>query len=162
MARDHPPSTPALRILRAAGIDFETFLYPYEDKGGTRQFADLFGVSEHAVVKTLLIEDEHRAPMCVLMHGDREVSLKALARARGTKLCVLCDPATANRHSGYLVGGTSPLGLRCPMDVFLERSILDLDRIYLNGGSRGFIVGMSPSDLGGLITLIPVEVGLLR
>lgn len=161
MARQRIPSTPALRVLRNAGIEFEPFVYDYEEKGGTAQFAALFDKDEHAVVKTLIVEDDQGVPMVVLMHGDRSVSLKELARERGVKRCAMCDPATANRHSGYQVGGTSPLGTRRTMDVYVERTILDLDRIYLNGGARGFIIGVSPTDLGSVLDLIPVEVGLV-
>lgn len=149
-----------MRALRQEGIEFESFLYEYEENGGTRQFSDLFGISEGNVVKTLMVEDERRSPMCVLMPGDREVSLKALARLRGTRACRMCDPATARRLSGYRVGGTSPLGLKTTMDVLVERAILELPLVYLNGGSRGFIVGLRPSDLASAIPLIPVEVGI--
>lgn len=159
MAHDRIPSTPAVRALRQAGVEFESFHYDYEENGGTRQFSDLFGVAEGTVVKTLIIEDDHGIPMCVLMPGDREVSLKALARHRGARACRLCDPATAQRHSGYRVGGTSPLGLKKSMDVLVERSILDLPRVHLNGGSRGFIIGLTPSALASVLPLIPVEVG---
>lgn len=160
MARARIPSTPAIRALRSAGVEFEPFHYRYEAKGGTRQFADLFQVDEHAVVKTLIVQEEPGSLLAVLMHGDRDVSLKEVARIRDVKRCVMCDPTVAAAHTGYLVGGTSPLGLRTPMDILVERSILGLERIYLNGGARGFIVGLAPGDLSSVLRLLPVEVGL--
>lgn len=160
MARPRIPSTPALRALRAAGIEFESFAYAYEEQGGTRQFAELFGVDEHAVVKTLVIEDDTGEPMLVLMHGDRSVSLKALARARNVKRCSMCDQATATRHTGYQFGGTSPFGVRRPMTVVVERSILDLDLVYVNGGARGLIVALPTSGLVAVLQPVIVEVGL--
>jgi len=160
MARPRIPSTPAVRALRSAGIEFEPFHYRYEAKGGTRQFADLFQVDEHAVVKTLIVQEEPGDLLAVLMHGDREVSLKEVARIRDVKRCVMCHPTIAEGHTGYLVGGTSPLGLRTPMDILIERSILDLERIYLNGGARGFIVGLAPGDLPSALELLPVKVSL--
>ena len=140
------PSTSATRLLRELGIPFTEHLYRYEDRGGTRLSARELGVPERQVIKTLIMEDEAREPMVVLMHGDREVSVKALARLLGRKSVQPCKPEVANRHSGYLVGGTSPFGTRRAMPVYLERSILELPRIYLNGGSRGFQVGLAPAD----------------
>ncbi len=159
MPPGRPPSTAPTRILRAAGVEFEPFLYDYEAKGGTRQFAENFGVAEHLVVKTLIVEDESGRPACVLMHGDHELSLKALARDRGTKRFSLCHPTTARRHSGYLVGGTSPIGLLTSMDILVEETILGLDHIYVNGGARGFLLRLSPTDLASVAPLIPVRVG---
>jgi len=140
------PSTNATRLLREQGVPFTEHLYRYEERGGTRVSARELGVPEHAVVKTLVMEDEERAPLVVLMHGDREVSVKALARLIGRKSVQPCKPEVANRHSGYLVGGTSPFGTRKAMPVYMERSILELPVIYLNGGSRGFLVGVAPAD----------------
>ena len=141
------PVTTAVRALRAAGIRFVPHLYDYVEHGGTRQVAQVFGVDEHRVVKTLVMEDDKGAPLIILMHGDREVSTRELARQIGAKSVQPCKPEVANRHSGYLVGGTSPLGTKKPMPVHAEASIFDLDRIYLNGGSRGFLVGLDPKDL---------------
>jgi Cys-tRNA(Pro) deacylase len=154
------PSTPATRLLREAHVPYTEHPYRYEEHGGTRVSAQALGVDEHAVVKTLIAEDDAGQPLIVLMHGDREVSLKTLARVIGKKAVTMCDPKTAQRHSGYLVGGTSPFGTRKPMPVYVERSILALDRLYINGGARGFLVGMAPADLVRLLAPIPVDVGL--
>ena len=130
------------------------------DYGGTKHSAEVLGVDEHAVVKTLVMEDEAGAPLVVLMHGDREVSVKALARQLGRKSIQICKPEVANRHSGYLVGGTSPFGTRKAMPVCLERTILDLPRIYLNGGSRGFLVGLAPSEVVRLLSPTLVDAAI--
>lgn len=154
------PSTPATRLLRERGVAYSEHLYRYEERGGTRVSARELGVDEHAVVKTLIMEDEEKAPLVVLMHGDREVSLKALARLLGRKLVQPCKPEVANRHSGYQVGGTSPFGTRRAMPVYMERSILELPRIYVNGGSRGFLVGLAPADAQRLLDPVLVEVAI--
>jgi Cys-tRNA(Pro) deacylase len=154
------PSTPATRLLRERGVPYTEHLYRYEDKGGTRVSARELGVDEHAVVKTLVMEDDQGAPLVVLMHGDREVSVKALARLLGRKSVQPCKPEVANRHSGYQVGGTSPFGTRRPMPVYLERSVLDLPRIYLNGGSRGFLVGLAPADAVQVLAPTLVDVAI--
>jgi Cys-tRNA(Pro) deacylase len=132
----------------------------YIEHGGTSAFATEAGVDEHAVVKTLIMEDETKRPVVVLMHGDREVSTKELARILGVKTVQPCTPETAERHSGYLVGGTSPFGLRKPMPVYVEASALDLPRIYINGGKRGFIVGLEPKELVRLLGPTPVRVAI--
>ena len=154
------PSTPAVRVLREAGVPYTEHLYRYEEHGGTRVSARELGVPEHAVVKTLVLEDDARQPLVLLMHGDREVSTKALARQIGARAVELCKPEVANRHSGYQVGGTSPFGTRKKMPVYVERSVLALDRIYVNGGSRGFLVGLAPADLARVVSPVPVDVGL--
>ncbi len=154
------PSTPATRLLRERGVPYTEHLYRYEDKGGTRVSARELGVDEHAVVKTLVMEDDQGAPLVVLMHGDREVSVKALARLLGRKSVQPCKPEVANRHSGYQVGGTSPFGTRRQMPVYLERSVLDLPRIYLNGGSRGFLVGLAPADVVQVLAPTLVDVAI--
>ena len=146
MATDYPV-TLAVRALRAAKVQFVPHLFSYEAHGGTRHSAQMLGVDEHLVVKTLIFEDETKAPLCVLMHGDREVSTNSLARQIGKKRIVPCDPAVAEKHSGYQVGGTSPFGLKKRMPVFAERTIAGLARIYINGGARGFLVEISPADL---------------
>jgi Cys-tRNA(Pro) deacylase len=156
------PSTPATRLLRASGVAYTEHPYKYEEHGGTRVSARELGLPEHAVVKTLIMEDETGAPLVVLMHGDREVSTKSLARQIGRKSIQPCRPDAANRHSGYLVGGTSPFGTRKAMPTFIERTILDLDRIYVNGGSRGFLVGLAPADLVRVLSPTPVEVAIER
>jgi Cys-tRNA(Pro) deacylase len=154
------PSTPATRLLRERAVDYTEHLYRYEERGGTRVSARELGVDEHAVVKTLVMEDEEKAPLVVLMHGDREVSVKALARILGKKLVQPCKPEVANRHSGYQVGGTSPFGTRRAMPVYMERSILALPRVYVNGGSRGFLVGLAPADLQRILDPVLVEVAI--
>jgi Cys-tRNA(Pro) deacylase len=154
------PSTPATRLLRERKIAFTEHLYRYEERGGTRVSSRELGVDEHAVVKTLVMEDDGGAPLVVLMHGDREVSTKALARQLGRREIRICKPEVANRHSGYQVGGTSPLGTRKQMPVYVERSILELPRIYVNGGSRGFLVGVAPKDLAALLAATPVDVAI--
>jgi Cys-tRNA(Pro) deacylase len=154
------PSTPAIHFLRQHGVAFTEHPYRYEEHGGTRVSARELGVDEHAVIKTLVMEDEQREPLIVLMHGDREVSTKALARQVGRKAITPCAPATAQRHTGYLVGGTSPFGTRRALPVYIERSILELDTIYLNGGRRGFLVGMSPREVVTLLSPTLVEVAI--
>jgi len=150
--------TPAVRALRQAGVDFTDHPYTYIEHGGTSAFASEFGVDEHSVVKTLIMEDETKRPFVVLMHGDREVSTKELARTLGVKSVRPCAPDTAERHSGYQVGGTSPFGLRKPMPIYVEESILELPRIYINGGKRGFLVGLGPKDLARVLKPVPVRV----
>jgi Cys-tRNA(Pro) deacylase len=154
------PSTPATRLLRERGVAYTEHLYRYEEKGGTRTSARELGVPEHLVVKTLVMEDEAGEPLVVLMHGDREVSTKALARQLGRRSVQICKPEVANRHSGYQVGGTSPFGTRRAMPIFVERSVLDLERIYVNGGSRGFLVGLAPRDLAAILSPTPVDVAI--
>jgi Cys-tRNA(Pro) deacylase len=152
------PSTPATRLLRDQGVPFTEHVYRYEEHGGTRLSARALGVDEHAVVKTLVLEDNEGQPLIVLMHGDREVSLKTLARLIGKKSVEMCEPRTAQRHSGYAVGGTSPFGTRQPMPVYVERSVFTLDHIYVNGGARGFLVRIAPADLARVLAPISVDV----
>lgn len=152
------PSTNATRLLKTKGIAFTEHLYRYEEHGGTRVSARELGVDEHAVVKTLVFEDDRKQPLVILMHGDREVSAKELARQVGARSVQPCRPEVADRHSGYQVGGTSPFGTRKAMPVYVEASILELPRIWINGGSRGFLVGMDPKDLERALELKPVQV----
>ena len=147
MAAERMPSTPAVLTLRAAKVGFAPHFYTYEERGGTAVSARELGVDEHAVVKTLVMQDEAAKPCIVLMHGDREVSTKALARHIGVKKIEPCKPEVAERHSGYRVGGTSPFGTRKVMPVYLQRSVAALERIYINGGSRGFLVSLAVTDL---------------
>ncbi len=156
----HVSETPATKFLRAKGVVFSEHVYAYEERGGTRVSARELGVPEHAVVKTLIMEDEARRPIVVLMHGDRVVSTKNLARQIGAKSVQPCNPEVAQRHSGYLVGGTSPFGTRKSMPVYLEKSVLELPKIYINGGRRGYLVGIDPKELLGLLAPTLVEVGL--
>jgi len=160
MAHVSFPSTPATRLLKESQAPFTEHLYRYEEHGGTKVSARELQVPEHAVVKTLIMEDEAGKPLVVLMHGDQEVSTKALARQIGVKAVHICKPEVASRHSGYQVGGTSPFGTRKAMPVYLERSILDLDRIFINGGSRGFLVGLAPPDLVRVLHPTLVTAGL--
>jgi Cys-tRNA(Pro) deacylase len=161
MPRDKTPMTPAVRVLRQAGIAFTEHPYTYVEHGGTSTFAAEAGLDEHVVIKTLVMEDESRRPFVVLMHGDREVSTKELARILGVKSVRPCPPETAERHSGYQVGGTSPFGLRKPMPIYVEETILGLPRIYINGGKRGFLVGLEPKELARVLKPVPVSVAIL-
>ena len=154
----HPPETPATRFLRRHAVAHSCHLYEYEEHGGTNVSARELNVPEHAVIKTLVMQDESAQPLIVLMHGDRQVSTKELARQSGRKRIEICPPAVANRHSGYLVGGTSPFATKKAMPVFVERSILDLPLIYINGGRRGFLVGIHPHDLMRVLNPQLVEV----
>ncbi|MCA1564073.1 MAG: Cys-tRNA(Pro) deacylase [Acidobacteria bacterium] len=154
------PVTPAVRLLRERKVEFAPHLYAYEERGGTRHSAAALGVDEHAVVKTLVMETEARKPLVVLMHGDREVSTKNLARAIGAKSVQPCDPQTAQKHTGYMVGGTSPLGTRARLPVYAERTIFELPKIYVNGGKRGFLVAIEPSVLRELLSVEEVEVAI--
>ena len=137
----------AIRALRGAKVAFEPFLYTWEAHGGTAASAEHLGVAEHAVIKTLIFEDEAAKPLCILMHGDREVSAKQLARTIGAKSTAPCKPEVADRHSGYQVGGTSPFGLKRAMPIYMERTIAELATIWINGGARGFLVSLAPGEL---------------
>lgn len=137
----------AIPFLKKHHVAFTEHEYRYEDRGGTAVSSRELGVDEHAVIKTLVMEDENKKPLIVLMHGDREVSAKNLARQIGAKTVTPCAPDVAQRHTGYLVGGTSPFGTRKPLPVYMERSIADLDRMFVNGGRRGFLVSLAPADL---------------
>lgn len=147
MSSNRLPVTAAVRMLREHGVAFTDHPYTYEERGGTAVSARELGVSEHACIKTLIMEDDGKRPLIVLMHGDREVSTKNLARALGVKRVQPCAPEDANRHSGYQVGGTSPFGTRKRMPVYLQKTVADLPYIYVNGGHKGYLVGMKPADL---------------
>jgi Cys-tRNA(Pro) deacylase len=147
MIQDKHPVTQAVRVLREHDVAFTHHLYTYEERGGTAVSARELGVDEHAVIKTLIMEDDAKRPLVVLMHGDREVSTRTLARMLGVKAVQPCAAVVADRHSGYQVGGTSPFGTRKRMPVYMERTIADLPRIYINGGKRGYLVGMAPAEL---------------
>ena len=156
----HVSETPATQLLRKAGVAFTEHPYDYVEHGGTAESARQLGVAEHAVIKTLVMQDDKAQPLIVLMHGDRQVSTKSLARAIGAKSVVPCTPDAAQRQSGYLVGGTSPFGLRKAMPVWVEASVLALPRICINGGRRGFLVGIAPETLVTLVGARPVQCGL--
>src|ERR687886_2603982 len=154
------PITPAVRLLRERKVASEPHLYDYVERGGTRRSAEALGVDEHAVVKTLVMETDAKKPLLVLMHGDREVSTKQLARALGVKGIPPCDFAQAQKHTGYLVGGTSPFGTRTRMPVYAERTIFELPKIYINGGKRGFLVSIDPQVLKEVLHAEEVEVAI--
>src|SRR3954466_3182642 len=136
----------AIRALRAGNVNFEPHVYPWEPRGGTAASAAALGVDEHTVVKTLIFEEDRKQSLCILMHGDREVSTKNLARAIGVKTVAPCAPEVADRHSGYQVGGTSPFGLRRQMPIYMQQTIAELPRMFINGGARGFLVAIDPKD----------------
>ena len=154
------PVTTAVRSLRKARIDFVPHLYDYVEKGGTRESARQLGVDEHMVVKTLVFETNEKRPLIVLMHGDRQVSAKSLARQIGVKSAEPVVPEKASKLTGYLTGGTSPFGTRTNIPVYAERSIFDLEKIYINGGKRGFLVEIEPAILKQLLQVTEVEVGI--
>ncbi len=153
----HVSETPATQFLRKHQISFGEHPYDYVEHGGTTESARQLGVDEHRVVKTLVMEDEHAKPLIVLMHGDCTVSTKNLARQIGAKRVEPCKPEVANRHSGYLVGGTSPFGLKKAMPIYVEAGVLELDTIYLNGGRRGYLVSLAPAVLTRLLQAKPVQ-----
>lgn len=162
MSKDKIPVTAAIRVLRAAGVEHVPHRYDYEPRGGTRHSAACLGVDEHQVIKTLVMQDDAGRPLVVLMHGDREVSTKALARQLGVKSIEPCEPAVADRHSGYQVGGTSPFGLRRAMPIYMEASIAALPVLYVNGGKRGLLVSMAPSELVAVLRPTLVDVAIER
>ena len=153
----HVSETPATQWLRRHGVIFSEHVYEYVEHGGTAESARALGVDEHAVIKTLVMEDESARPLIVLMHGDRKVSTKNLARQIGAKSVAPCKPEAALRHTGYMVGGTSPFGTKKKLPVYIEKTILDLPLIYINGGRRGFLVGVQPHEI--MRVLQPQEVG---
>lgn len=154
------PVTPATRVLQAAGVVYEGMLYDYVERAGTTRIAEVFGVDEHMAIKTLVLETDANKPLVVLMHGDRSVSLKGLARYLGVKGVAPCEPEQAQRHSGYQCGGTSPFGLRKPLPIYIEKSILALETIIINGGQRGFVLRLSVSELVRIVHPTPVEVAI--
>jgi Cys-tRNA(Pro) deacylase len=156
----HVSETPATQWLKAAGVAFTEHPYDYVDHGGTAESARQLGVAEHAVIKTLVMQDDKAQPLVVLMHGDKQVSTKNLAREIGVKSVEPCKPDVAQRHSGYLVGGTSPFGLRKPMPVYVEAGVLALPRICINGGRRGYLVGIEPGVLTQALGAKPVHCAL--
>jgi Cys-tRNA(Pro) deacylase len=158
MGKKHVSATPATDWLRKRGVAFTEHPYDYVDHGGTTESARQLGVAEHAVVKTLVMQDERAQPLIVLMHGDRQVSTKNLARAIGVKAVEPCKPEVAQRHSGYLIGGTSPFGFkRDGVPVYVESSVLALPRIYINGGRRGYLIGIEPELLNTLLGAVAVQ-----
>jgi Cys-tRNA(Pro) deacylase len=160
LPKDKSPVTNAIRVLRENRVDFTLRPYNYEEKGGTAVSARELGVNEHLVIKTLVMEDEDRNPLIILMHGDKQVSTKSLARVLGVKSINPCEPTTANKHTGYVVGGTSPFGTRKPLPVYVERTILALPKIYINAGKKGLLAEMAPSDLVRILKPVVVEVAI--
>ena len=161
MARkEHVSETPATALLKANGVAYTEHPYEYVEHGGAQHSAEVLGFDPFTVVKTLIMEDEKARPLVVLMHGNRTVSTKNLARQIGAKSVAPCKPEVANRHSGYLVGGTSPFGTRRAMPVYVEESILALPRIVLNGGRRGYLVGIAPQEVVRLLGAKPVNCAL--
>lgn len=160
MAKIKIPVTPAIRQLKQAKIDFTPHLYSYEERGGTTVSARELGVEEHVVVKTLVMEDEQRKPLIVLMHGDMEVSTKELARTIGVKTITPCNPETAFKHTGYQVGGTSPFATRKKIPVYMEETVQEVEKIYINGGKRGFLICINPQVVIDLLQPKLVEVGI--
>ena len=158
--KSHVSETPATAFLKAQGVAFTEHPYDYEEHGGTEVSARELGVDEHAVVKTLIMQDQDAKPVVVLMHGDRKVSTKNLARQVGAKSIEPCKPEVANRHSGFLIGGTSPFGTRKQMPVYAEKSIFALPKIYINGGRRGYLVGIAPAELARTLKAVEVECAL--
>lgn len=156
----HVSETPATQWLRAHAVAYTEHPYDYVEHGGTAESARQLGVDEHAVVKTLVMQDERAQPLVVLMHGDCQVSTKNLARAIGAKAVEPCKPEVAQRHSGYLVGGTSPFGLRKAMPVYVEETVLALPKVHINGGRRGFLVGIAPAVLADPLGARPVRCAL--
>lgn len=152
------PVTQAVRVLRAANVAFEAHEYAYVEKGGTATSSAALGVPEHQVIKTLVLEDDAKEPLIVLMHGDKQVSTRNLARQIGVRSVQPCKPEVADRHSGYQVGGTSPFGTRRTMKVYMERTILDLPRIWINGGRRGFLVSLDPKEAARVLAPLLVDV----
>ena len=159
--KQHVSETPATACLRGHGVPFSEHVYDYVEHGGTAESSRQLGVDEHSVVKTLVMQDEDAKPLIILMHGDREVSLKNLARQIGRKRVEPSKPEVAERHTGYRVGGTSPFGTRKALEIFVERSVLSLALIYINGGRRGYLVGIDPRVLVDLLKAKPVDCAAL-
>lgn len=162
MSKAKTPVTTAVRALRAGGIDFVPHLYDYVERGGTKHSSAAIGVEEHAVIKTIVLVDADGKPMLALMHGDLEVSTRNLARHLGVKSVTPADPATATRHTGYAFGGTSPFGTRSPLPIYMPESILELPKIYINGGKRGFLVEIDPKELRRVLEPQLVELAATR
>ena len=160
MAKDRTPVTSAIRLLRKERVHYTDHLYEYEDKGRTAVSARELQLDEHSVIKTLIMEDENKNPLIVLMHGELQVSTKGLARLIGVKTISPCTPETATKHTGYLTGGTSPFGTRKVLPVYMEETILDLPKIYLNGGKRGYLIGLDPKEVLRILKPVLVRVGI--
>ncbi len=160
MTKEKIPTTPAILALKAQEADFTLHTYPYEERGGTKVSAKKLGVDEHCVIKTLVMEDETGKPLIILMHGDKEVSTKSLARIIGVKSISPCNPFVAEKHTGCKVGGTSPFGTRKAMPVYMEKTVADLQEIFINAGSRGLLASMRSTELIRILKPIEVSVAL--
>ncbi len=160
MTKEKIPSTPAIRVLRKNGVNFTFRPYKYEDRGGTRVASKSLECDEHQTVKTLVMEDERKSPLILLMHGDMHASTKTLARLIKAKSVTPCKPETAQKHTGYMVGGTSPFGTKKDMPIYMEESIADLPTILINAGRRGLLVEISPAELVRILDPVPVRVGI--
>ena len=160
MMKEKIPTTPGILALRAQKADFNLHPYPYEERGGTKRAAGKLGVDEHCVIKTLVMEDETGKPLIILMHGDKEVSTKSIARIIGVKSISPCNPVIAEKHTGYKVGGTSPFGTKKVMPVYMEATIADLQAIFINAGSRGLLAKMSSAELIRILTPVAVSVAI--
>ncbi len=160
MGKDRHPVTPAIRALRSAGVAFVARTYDYVEHGGTAHSAAELGFDEHAVIKTIVVQTEDKTPLIVLMHGDRKVSTKGLARLIGAKTVRPCQPEVVTKHTGYFVGGTSPFGTRNPVAVYMQQSIVELPRVVINGGKRGFLVELAPSDIVRVLSPTMVDVAV--
>lgn len=158
MTKEHFPATPAIRVLRDEKVTFTLRPYKYEERGGTEVAARELGVDEHMAVKTLVMEDDRKKPFIILMHGDREVSTKELARILGVKSVHPCGPVTAEKHTGYMVGGTSPFGLRKKLPIYIEETLLDFQKILINAGRKGLLAEMATADLLRILSPQPVKV----
>ena len=158
VTKDHFPATPAIRVLRDEKVDFILRPYKYEERGGTEVAARELGVDEHMTIKTLVMEDDQKRPFIILMHGDREVSTKELARIIGVRSIHPCDPATAQKHTGYVVGGTSPFGIRKKLPVYIEETLLGIEKILINAGRKGLLAEMAMGDLLRILAPRPVKV----
>lgn len=156
------PITPAIRVLREKKVEFEPHVFDYVEKGGTKHSAEVLRVDEHSVVKTLVFETNEKKPLIVLQHGDLQVSTKELARFLKVKTVAPVTPEKANKLTGYLVGGTSPFGIKTKMPIYVEKTIFDLEKIYINGGKRGFLVSINPQILRDVLQIEEVEIGILN
>jgi len=160
MAKERFPTTQAIRALKQQGVEFTLRPYNYEEKGGTETAARALNVEEHAVIKTLVMEDDKGNPLLVLMHGDKQVSTKTLARTLGVKRVTPCAPEEAHKHTGYFVGGISPFGTKKPLRVFVEASIMDLPKIYINAGRKGLLAKMTPANLARILNPTVINVAI--
>ena len=160
MAKEKFPATAAIRVLKKSGCPYILHQYKYEEKGGTERAASELNVDEHTVLKTLIMEDHRGEPAVIIMHGDKQVSTKTFARALDVKTIKPCEPKTAHQHTGYWVGGTSPMGLKKPLKIYMEKSIEDLSKVYINAGKRGLLAEISSEDLIDILKPIPVNVAI--